>query len=402
MAETNIKILKIEVDTGTGAIKINGVTKSIKEATAAAKEFVNSVGKMDDATVGFNSAAGLAGATVNEFGRFISDLPFGITAVTNNISQLGSLFSILVSKASQINSGLGTFRNTVALLKKELMGPLGLLLLFQGAVAGLQFWAQSSNKAKKDTENLNKAIGESATELKIARDILNDSTASLEQKQSILSQVNKEYKDFNLVLDKNGIATAASTAALDKQISALERLAKSQAIVNQIQILYGEIAILMVKTGTEVATFWDHLAARSKATSLFPALFGFGANTKDAIEEEGNKTKDQLVSKTQETIDALLKQLEVLFKDEKPKAAAKRSLDDFNLMLIRSQIEYLGSIEANNEEYQVRLLNQTTNLKLKELDILKEAAVKKAIAEGRSNDELLIKGKLFYLVLIPN
>jgi hypothetical protein len=390
MAETNIKVLKIEVDTGTGAIKVNGVTKSIKEATAATKEFVTSAGKMEDATVGFNNAAGLAGATVNEFGRLISDMPFGLTAVTNNISQLGSLFSVLVGKASQINNGLGTLKNTIALLKKELMGPLGILLLFQGAVAALEVWAQNAKKADKTTSDLNKSVGEAATELKIARDILNDSTASLEQKQSILSQVNKEYKDFNLVLDKNGIATAASTAALDKQISALERLAKSQAIVNQVQILYGEIAILMVKTGTEVATFWDQLAARSKATSLFTALFGFGGNTKQAIEEEGNKTKDQLVAKTQETIDALLKQLEVLFNDKKPNGAAKSSLDDFNLMLIRSQIGYLESIDTNSEEYQIKLLNQITDLKIQELKILEEAAVKKAIAEGRSSDELLI------------
>ena len=139
--ETNIKVLKIEVDTGTGAIKVNGVTKSIKEATAATKEFINSAGKMKDATVGFNNAAGLAGATVNELGRFISDLPYGITAVTNNISQLGSLFSVLVSKASQVNNGLGTLKNTVALLKKEIMGPLGLLLLFQAGVALLETFA---------------------------------------------------------------------------------------------------------------------------------------------------------------------------------------------------------------------------------------------------------------------
>ena len=44
------------------------------------------------------SSAGLAGATLVEFGRTISDLPFGITAITNNLSQLSTLFVTLVAK----------------------------------------------------------------------------------------------------------------------------------------------------------------------------------------------------------------------------------------------------------------------------------------------------------------
>jgi len=390
MAETNIKVLKIEVDTGTGALKVNGVTKSIEEATAATKEFAASAGKMKKSTVDLGSSAGIAGATVNEFGRLISDMPFGITAVTNNISQLGSMFTILVQKTGSVSLA---FKSLIQTLRAS--PALVALLAFQAAVAGLELWAQNSRKATKATANLNKSVGEAATELKIARDILNDSSASLKQKQSILLQVNKEYKDFNIVLDKNGIATSESTAALNEQIAALERMAKSQAIVNQVQTLYGEIAILTAKTGAEVATFWDQLAARSRATSLFPALFGFGGNTKEAIEEEGNKTKNQLVSKTQETIDALLKQLEVLYKDKKPKASAKKSLEDFNLMLIRSQIQYLESVNALTEEDEIRRIEGINGLKLEELKILEDTAIKKAKKEGRSNSDLLLIQELY-------
>jgi hypothetical protein len=60
-----------------------------------------------------NSAAGIAGATVMEFGRFVSDLPFGIVAVTNNLSQMGSLFGILVGQASQMNNELSTSKNVL-------------------------------------------------------------------------------------------------------------------------------------------------------------------------------------------------------------------------------------------------------------------------------------------------
>ena len=96
MAETNIKILKLEVDTGTGAIKVNGITKSIKEASAATKEFVNSSKQLGKALDQNRDKTGLAGAAVVEIGRTISDSNYGFTAMANNISQLSTLMTTLV------------------------------------------------------------------------------------------------------------------------------------------------------------------------------------------------------------------------------------------------------------------------------------------------------------------
>ena len=41
------------------------------------------------------SSSGLAGATLTELGRTISDMPYGIRGVTNNLSQLSTLFITL-------------------------------------------------------------------------------------------------------------------------------------------------------------------------------------------------------------------------------------------------------------------------------------------------------------------
>lgn len=198
MAETNIKVLKIEVDTGTGAIKVNGVTKSIKEATAAAKAFASSAGKMKDSTVDLGSAAGLAGATVNEFGRLISDMPYGITAVTNNISQLGSMFTALVQKASQVKNGLSTTTNILQLLKDQFLGPVGILILFQGAVALLESFAQSSRKAANEANKLNQSLGSAGGQIAVLntyKDILDDATSSTEDQESALKSLKKEGYD---------------------------------------------------------------------------------------------------------------------------------------------------------------------------------------------------------------
>ena len=137
MAETNIKVLKIEVDTGTGEIKVNGVTKSIKEATAATKEFVSSAGKMKTSAEDLGSSAGIAGATVSELGRTISDLPYGITAISNNISQLGSLFAVLVNKVGSVKKA---FQSLFATLRAS---PALLVLLAFQAEDGIRDSPQS-------------------------------------------------------------------------------------------------------------------------------------------------------------------------------------------------------------------------------------------------------------------
>jgi hypothetical protein len=196
--ETNIKVLKIEVDTGTGAIKVDGVTKSIKEAIAATKEFVGSAGKMKKTTSDLGSAAGLAGATVNELGRLISDMPYGITAVTNNISQLGSMFTALVQKASQVKNGLSTTTNILQLLKDQFLGPVGILILFQGAIALLEKFSQSSKKAATEANKLNQALGSAGGQIAILntyKDVIEDSTSSTEDQESALKSLKKEGYD---------------------------------------------------------------------------------------------------------------------------------------------------------------------------------------------------------------
>ena len=100
MADNITKVFRIEVDTKNGQFKINGVTKSVKEAQ---KEFdkLNKIASQAAGKGGVNQfadATGLAGAAVTELGRGITDLNYGFPAIANNISQLGSLFTILVAR----------------------------------------------------------------------------------------------------------------------------------------------------------------------------------------------------------------------------------------------------------------------------------------------------------------
>ncbi len=105
------------------------------------------------------SNAGLAGATLTEVGRTLSDLPYGIRGVANNLSQLSTLFVTLISKTDSA-------KNAFALLGNQLRGPLGLILAFQAVLAALDYFAGSSKKAEEATDDLSDAIATQTQRLK--------------------------------------------------------------------------------------------------------------------------------------------------------------------------------------------------------------------------------------------
>jgi ribosomal protein L16 Arg81 hydroxylase len=393
MAASNIKVLTLQVDTGTGEIKINGVKSSIEGATKAMNEFNATSAKTSAATKDLGSSAGIAGATVNEFGRLISDMPYGITAITNNISQLGSMFAILVTKTGSVTNA---FKSLFATLKAS--PALLALLAFQAAVAGLELWAQASRKTKKSVDDLSKATAEAGIRLKIARKIITDSNATLKQKETIVREVNEEYKNFNIILDKNGIATKESTEKLNIHIASLEKLAETQGIVNEMQKIYGEIAILNAKTASEAATFWDKVAASAAAGSKDTKLGNYFDNLEKEIEKRGNITREKLNAKFEELLANYRKQLETLFAPPPEKGdKTVKILEDFNELLIQTQIKYLKSLDEVSEEDKRKTIDKVTALNLTLLNIQEEASVKKATEEKRSVDEMLILAESFAL-----
>lgn len=97
------------------------------------------------------SNAGLAGATVTELGRTISDANYGIRGMANNLSQLSTLFITLVSKT-------GGAKDAISLLVEQMRGPLGYILVFQAAVTALEYFSANQEKAKKTIEDTSDAI----------------------------------------------------------------------------------------------------------------------------------------------------------------------------------------------------------------------------------------------------
>jgi hypothetical protein len=210
--------------------QIDKVQKQLTELQAVQKEAIQT--NADQI-----SSSGLAGATLNEFGRFISDLPFGITAVTNNLSQLANLFVILSAK---VNGGTKAFQ----LLLAQLKGPLGLIIAFQVIIALVQGFQKQllillgiTNKQKEAQKEFNKALKESqaavqaeSVELEGFVKILKDSNSSREAQQNAIEQLSKALPH----LTKQQIANKDS---IDETTAAVKALVEQKMIQVEIDTL---------------------------------------------------------------------------------------------------------------------------------------------------------------------
>jgi hypothetical protein len=199
--QENKIIFSIEF-TEKGAVhKINGVKasvqkfeKQLKSATLANKQFNNTLSGRESMTTN----AGLAGATLTELGRTISDMPYGIRGVANNLSQLSTLFVTMVSKVDDSVKGFARVGRAFKMLQGQLMGPLGLILLFQAALSALDFFAGGAKKAREEVDKLNEALrGQDALNqsLQVYVDVLKDANSTEEQRLVALGKLQKQGYD---------------------------------------------------------------------------------------------------------------------------------------------------------------------------------------------------------------
>ena len=209
--EVNKILLDIEIDSKGVISNLDQVQSKLKglgvDMDKTGKQFSNFGKAAKDGA----SSAGIAGAAAAELGRTISDLPFGINAITNNISQLGSMFSLLVVKTGSFSKALGA-------LGKVMKGPAGLLILFQIAVAALEFFSKRQQKATKDVLDFNNSVESQIDALDEVSRAFDDLNVS-EEKRIDLLEKSKILGDKVLEAYKQEALTRGEIAKL----AALER-----------------------------------------------------------------------------------------------------------------------------------------------------------------------------------
>jgi hypothetical protein len=292
MAEIKQILIEIDLQTGNVVGGTEQVNKQLRSLSANAKLATTEINKASAAMQkNLAGSAGIAGAAATELGRTISDLPFGITAVTNNISQLGNMFALLVTSAGGVSAALTAMRTA-------LMGPVGILVAFQAAVAGIELWAQSQRRAKKDTDDLKKSIDEinkTFGEQQSILDALGRAAIYSPEARAALAENMKEVKAFLEAAESTGDATAEVVDEAVRLGMNLLEARKNAAIVEK------EYLELIKNTNLEES---ERISAGTELADAFRAVIA-AENALNIQRQEGVTLTGDLVKATREQVDAL-------------------------------------------------------------------------------------------------
>lgn len=226
----------LEVD-DKGKVKVDGLTKGFVKLDTAVKrvnddlrEQASVTSQAGKATGNLVSDAGLAGATLTELGRTISDANFGIRGMANNLSQLSTLFITLVSKRGGGISGVGL---ALKQLGRQLLGPLGIILAFQSLIAVLERFAMQSDEAAESTENLTESLDEQMMIFDtLTKNIIKYNLGGKALEQSVTA-LRSEFKDFAKAYDNLSDKSDESVKNLISQFSAHQDLQKEITLTKE-------------------------------------------------------------------------------------------------------------------------------------------------------------------------
>ena len=292
MAEIKQILIEIDLQTGNVVGGTEQVNKQLRALSANAKLATTEINKAAAAMQkNLAGSAGIAGAAATELGRTISDLPYGLGAVTNNISQLGNMFTLLIVSA-------GGFNKALTAMRTALMGPVGILVAFQVAVAGLELWGQAQRRAKKDTDDLKNSIDDinkSFSEQQSILDALGRAAIYSPEARAALAENMKEVKAFLEAAESTGDVTAEVVdEALRLGMNLLEAR-KNAALVEK------EYLALIKDTNLEES---ERISAGTKLADAFRAVIA-AENALNIQRQEGVTLTGDLVKATREQVDAL-------------------------------------------------------------------------------------------------
>ena len=235
-----------------------------------------------------------ASSAAMELGRVLSDAPYGIRGVANNISQFASQMAFAAKSTGSLSLA---FKD----LWKALMGPLGILIVIQGVIAAFEKASMTKKKVKEETDSLTQSFGLQTTKLMVLKSALDDSNVSLEDKKELVKKASKEFKDLNIEIDENGKLTDASRIAIDEYSVALVKNAKAKAIANLITKEMNKQAQLEVEETGKQLGYFDTLYHAISAKVL-----GTSKAVSNALEQDGEK-RDEAMKKSQERVQKFLK-----------------------------------------------------------------------------------------------
>jgi hypothetical protein len=311
-----------------------------------------------------------------ELGRAISDAPYGIRGVANNLSQFASQFSFMANTVDQATGKVVGFSGAMKNLGRA-MKANAILLVIQTIISALDYFAGGAEKAQKANESLTKSFDDLISKLGDLEGKLPDAIAGLFER---LGLSNKEFDEFALNMAetlkllnnefpefKNAYDRLSETQKNDpKQIANIiekyrelintrKEIAKQEELLKKLNLANGEYAesnlqrnreiykqLILQKIGLE-EIFKTIKKGRSKQPETIPTF-----KTKEELDLDIKNQEDALLEfekkiKLQAFKNQELEEL-ASAKTEEQKSEIKRRYSQLNL-----------EVELNNEEKRLIL-----------------------------------------------
>ena len=305
------------------------------------------------------SSAGLAGAATIELGRVFSDAGYGIRGVANNIQQLASLFITLSVSAGGAGKALD-------LIGKQLKGPLGILVLFQGLISLIEFldrkykiFSGGLKEVNKELEKQKESLAGSQGTIEILRTyagMIDNSNVSIEAQEIALQKLKKNGFDpaigsleqfieaqqkLMMLKVAEGIFGDEAKKVLKERMELTDKIAEANEKVSALREKYSEEQL---KQPESIAMGSAGVGAFNSTRAMTPSLqLGLAQNEQqDLTEQRANLDKglEKLSDGLQKEIDSLASSnpfLAVLIGGNPKKSSdkVKPDLDEFfNNLLI--------------------------------------------------------------------
>jgi len=302
MADNRIRFI-FEIN-DAGKAKVQGLTKdfvsldnAINKVNADLKRQAAEMNKTGKSTNNMVDKTGLAGATLVELSRTISDSNYGFTAMANNISQLSTLFITLIATTGGLGKG-------ITALKDAFMGPLGLIVLFNAAVAAIEKMEMKARATKREVDALGGTFTDTAGDLQTFIELIDRGNISNRDLDESLIALRKTYPGLNIQIDENRKLTKESRLEIEEKIKKLRQLAKAQALQKELEKIYAEEIRLELDTAEAIKNIRDEASS-----NLLTGATLASAAVRD-INAEEKKGKEARISVLKKERDDELKILE--------------------------------------------------------------------------------------------
>ena len=343
-------------------------SKKIQSSVNVNRKQFSALGK---SVGGFTSQTGAATSATLEFGRVLSDAPYGIRGVANNLQQLASnLFFMSKGVDSATGKAIG-FKGAIGGLIKNLAGPAGILVAFQGIIALFDYFSSGAKKATESTEELNVELKKEIAILEgLAAISINVNSSMDDRNNAIITAIasNKDYAKSILDGSNTMIGQEESLRALldekKKQLELDEEIIKvnsiNDGILKEEKRSRDEISESIKKTEGALLSL-DGVTSTSAA---------FRASTyNDTLDKE-----KEILKALDERAEAM-ERIKGLY--EPPRQVVERSVEWYKQQISLAQ-KTRDQLSTNNKAYK----NQTLIIKglKKELEKITDTKRKKVTA----------------------